>query len=340
MKKSLFKAASVAVCATLAVSLSACSSNPASSVSSQSVSSETNSSEKLKVGIIQFIEHQSLDDIYKGIIDGLSEEGFVDGQNIEIDYLNGQGDQSNLKTISQRFVNNNSDLIIAIATPAAQAAASETTDIPILAASVTDMEGSSLVESNEAPGGNITGVSDLTPVIQQIDLLLKLKPDAQNIGLAYCSNEVNSEIQINMAKEYLDSLGKEYTVATAVTTNDIAQTLSVLTEKVDALYIPVDNTFASSMPTVMDACSQNKLPVVVGALAMVEEGALASCGFDYYDCGVQSGKMAAKLLNGADPATTPVEFISETYTGINKTYADEIGITIPEEVLKNAKEVY
>ena len=296
--------------------------------------------EPIKIGVIQLVEHQSLDAIYQGIVDELADNGYVDGQNIVIDYQNGQGDQSNLKTISQRFVNNKEDLIIAIATGAAQAVAAETDSIPIIASSVTDLVSAALVESNDAPGGNVTGVSDMPPVTEQIDIMLQLVPNAKNIGLAYCSSEVNSEVQANIAKEYIESKGLTCVPTTIVSVNDIPQALESIADKVDALFIPVDNTFASAMPSVMGVCEPHKLPVCVGAAAMVEEGALATVAFDYYDAGRQSAKMAIEVLKGADPATTPVEMVETTYIYLNKTYADTVGIEIPEALLQKAAKVY
>ncbi len=334
MKKNVMKL-TAAVCAFAL--LAGCTAKESKNLSD---GNETKSVEPINIGIIQLVEHQSLDDIYRGIVDELAEEGYVDGENISIDYQNGQGDQSNLKTISQRFVNNKDDLIIAIATGAAQSAAAETTEIPIIASSITDMVGAGLVESNEAPGGNVTGVSDVTPVSQQLDILLQLVPDAKTIGIAYCSSEPNSDFQIKLAKDYLDSKNLKYEEATVVTVNDITQVVSSLAERVDAIYIPVDNTMASAMPSVMKACEERKMPVVVGAAAMVEEGALATVAFDYYDAGRQSAQMAVRILKGGEPASTPIETVEETYLYLNKTYADQIGVTIPQELLDSAREVY
>ena len=294
----------------------------------------------IKIGIIQQVEHQSLDDIYQGIVDGLEQEGYIDGENIEINYLNGQGNQANLKTISQQLVNDGSNLIIGIATGAAQSAASETQDIPILAAAITDLQAAALVDSNEAPGGNVTGISDMTPISEQLDLLFQLAPDTQTVGLAYCSNEPNSAVQIEAAKEYLEEKGISYEEVTAINTNDIAQALTSLVDRVDAVYIPVDNTFASAMPTVMNICGQKNLPVITGAAAMVEEGALGTVAFDYYDVGLQCAQMAIRLFNGGDPATMPVEFVKDTKLTLNKTYAEQIGITIPDTLLEEASAVF
>ena len=294
----------------------------------------------LKVGIIQYVEHQSLDDIYAGIVDELESNGYKDGVNIEIDYQNAQGDQSNLKTISSKFVNDNSDIIIAIATPSAQAVASETSEIPIIGASITDMVSAGLVESNEKPNTNITGVSDMPPVEEQLNILLELVPNAKKIGIAYCTNEVNSEVQVNIALDYLRSKGIEPVITTVTNSNDISQAISSIAGKVDGLFIPVDNIMASAMPTVSSICEENKLPIVTGASVMVEQGSVGTSAFDYYDAGKQTGKMAIRILNGEKPENTPVEFVTETKIYLNKTFADKIGLDIPQSIIDKASEIY
>lgn len=294
----------------------------------------------IKIGVVQLLEHQSLDEIYEGILDELSENGYQDGKNIEIDYRNGQGEQSNLKTINQIFVNNQSDIIIAIATGAALSAAAETSTIPVVATAVTDLEATSLVESNENPGGNVTGVSDMTVIKDQIDILLELSPDAKTIGITYCSSEMNSEIQSDIAQKYIKSLGLACIVSTVATTNDMVQTIDSLTDKVDAVYIPSDNTLSSTMPTVMAICEPKKIPVIASASGMVKDGALAAVALDYYSIGRQTGKMVIRILKGDSPATTPVETVEGTKLYINKTYADSISLIIPKELLDKAAEIY
>ena len=332
--------ASLSLAALLA--LSGCSSSQTGDTSTGDKNTQQTETpaEPYQIGIIQQLEHASLDEIYEGIIAAMADQGYVDGENIAITYLNGQNDLSNLKTISQQFVSNNCDLIIGIATSACQSAAAETTEIPIVAAAVTDMEAAGLVASNDAPGGNVTGVSDETPVDKQLELLLQLIPAGSTVGVAYCSSEVNSQVQVNNALAYLDSVGVPYETGTVTNVNDIPQSLEALAQKVDALYIPVDNTLASAMPQVNQICVEHKLPLVVGAAAMVEEGALGSVAFDYYDVGYQSGEMAVRILEGADPATTPVEVVQDTKLVLSQAYADSIGLTLPEELLQSAASVY
>ena len=330
MKKRIMKLLSLGM---VGVFFAGCSASAASDVSKEK-------DDTLKVGIVQYVEHQSLDDIYRGIVDELTAEGYEDGINIEIDYQNGQGDQSNLKTISSKFVNENSDVIVAIATPAAQAVASETTEIPIIGAAITDMVSAGLVEDIKQPGGNVTGVSDMAPVEEQIDILMQFVPNAKKIGIAYCTNEVNSEVQVKTACDYLESKGIETVITTVTNSNDVLQAISTLAEKVDGLYIPVDNTMASAMPTISTICEENKLPIVTGAAAMVEQGALATSAFDYYDTGKQVGKMAARILEGENPKDMPVEFSKDNKIYINKTFADIIGIEIPKNLMEEAYEIY
>ena len=176
-----------------------------------------------KIGIVQLVEHNALDAANKGFVDGLKERGFEEGKNITIDRQNAQADQSNLQNIAQRFVSAKMDLICAIATPAAQTIANATHDIPIVGTAITDYEGAKLVASNQEPKGNVTGTSDMNPVKEQIDLLLKLKPDAKTIGTVYCSSEVNSEVQVKAMTEYAESKGLTVKVATISTVNDIQQ---------------------------------------------------------------------------------------------------------------------
>ncbi len=296
-------------------------------------SAEETEAEMYNVGIIQYVEHPALDAAREGFVDALADNGFVDGENITIDVQNAQADQANLKTISQRFVNNEDDLILAIATPAAQAMASETTEIPILGTAITDYVGAKLVDSNEAPGGNISGTTDLNPVKEQIDLMVQLVPDVENVGLLYTSSEDNSVIQADMVKEACEALGLNVEEATVTSSNDVQQVTQSLVGKIDALYIPTDNVLASSMPIVSEITTENMIPVICGEENMVLGGGLATLGINYYNLGYQTGEMAAKVLNGeAEPATMPIESQTEFSYAINGDVAEAIGIEIPSDL--------
>lgn len=291
-----------------------------------------------KIGVNQLVTHAALDASYQGFVDELKEAGYVDGENIKIDYNNAQGDQSNANTIATKLVNDNNDLILAIATPSAQAVANATKDIPILVTAVTDPAGSGLVASNEAPGGNVSGTSDLTPVKQQIELITKLIPNAKKIAVLYCSSESNSKIQADMAIEAASELGLTAEEATVSNSNEIQQVVQSLVGKVDAIYAPTDNVIAAGMPTVSQVANSNNLPVICGEEGMVDGGGLATYGIDYYKLGRLTGKQAVKIIKGeAKTATMPIEYLpDEEYTlTINNEVAEQLGITIPADLQAN-----
>jgi putative ABC transport system substrate-binding protein len=287
----------------------------------------------LKIGIIQYMDHVALDNAREGFVKALADNGYVDGNNIKIDLQNAQGDQSNLSSISDRFVSNKEDLILAIATPATQAVAGKTTEIPILATAVTDYVSARLVDSNEKPGGNVSGTSDMNPVKEQIDLLVKLVPAAKTVGVLYTSSEVNSVTQAQMAKKAIEALGLKYVEVTISNSNDVQQATQTLVGQCDAIYIPTDNVLASAMPQVHSVTAQSKTPVICGESSMLEGGGLATLGINYSDLGYQTGLMAVKILKGeAKPATMPIETATKFDFKINGAIADELGIAIPADL--------
>ena len=291
--------------------------------------------DKVTVGIVQIVEHAALDVASKGFVDGLAEKGFKEGQNISFDRQNAQADQSNLQNIAQRFVSNKVNLICAIATPAAQTMANVTPDIPIVGTAITDYEVAKLVKDNKKPGTNVTGTTDMNPIEAQLDLALKLVPNAKTIGTIYCSSEVNSQLQVDILKAAANTKGVEIKEATVSTVNDIQQAARSLVGKVDAFYIPTDNILASAMPTLTIVTEEAKLPVVCGEGGMVKTGGTATLGIDYYKLGVQTGEMAADILAGkAKPQDMAIQSQKDFEIVINEANAKKIGLTIPEEILK------
>ena len=288
----------------------------------------------IKVGVIQLVEHSALDANYKGFVDGLAEAGYIDGENIKIDYQNAQGEQANCVTIAQKFVNGKDDLIFAIATPAAQAVANLTKKIPIVISSVTDPESAKLVKSNKNPGTNVTGTSDLTPCAAQMELITKLFPNAKTVGMIYCSSEQNSMFQVKLAEEACDKLGLKYVEATVSNSNEIQQVTQSLCQKVDVIYSPTDNMIAAGMPLVAKIAIENKKPVICGEEGMVTAGGLATYGINYYELGKQSAKMAVEILNGKKPATMPIQYLDVCDFVVNEETAKAIGVTINSDLLK------
>lgn len=302
-------------------------------LSCSSGSSNASEDKVFKIGIIQLIEHDALDASYRGFVDGLKEAGYEDGKNIIIDYQNAQGEQANCITISQKFVNDRADLILAIATPAAQAAANITKDIPILVTAVTDPADSKLVADNNAPGGNVTGTSDLTPVKEQIDLLKKLVPSAKKIAFLYNSSEQNSKFQVDMAKEKADEIGLSYIDAAITNPNDIQQIVQSLVGKVDAVYVPTDNMVSSGMANVISITEPAKIPVICGEAGMLNAGGLATYGIDYYELGKLTAYQAVKILKGeSEPASMPIEYIQNPVLEVNTNAAHKLGIIIPSDL--------
>lgn len=289
-----------------------------------------------KIGVNQLVPHAALDASYDGFIDALKDEEYIDGENIVIDYQNAQNDQTTLNTIATKHVNDGCDLILAISTPSALATLNATKDIPILVTAVTDPADSGLVESNEAPGGNLSGTSDLTPVKLQIELIKKLIPTAETIGVLYSSSESNSKIQVEMAIEAAEELNLKVVEATVSSTNDIEQVVQSLVGRVDVIYAPTDNTIASGMPTVAMVANPNGIPVICGEEGMVSKGGLATYGIDYYKLGWMTGKQAIKIIKGeASTATMPIEYLpdEEFSLTINEEVADQLGIEIPQDLL-------
>ncbi len=338
MKKGIFRTiCSFTVATAMVLTATACSSSqPAEQQGEEQTQQQSEDGEQIKIGVLQLMEHDALDNARNGFVDALAEGGYVDGEKIVIDVQNAQGDQSNLKTMSQKFVNDKEDLILAIATPAAQSVAAETQEIPILATAITDYPEAGLVSSNEEPNVNLSGTSDRTPVKEQFALLKQILPDVKKVGIMYNSSEANSEIQARSAIEACEELGLTYQEGTVTNVNDIQQVVQSIVGDVDALYIPTDNTFASAIPLVASITDVEKVPVICGENGMVKGGGLATVGIDYYKLGQQTGKMAIRVLEGEDISKMPVEFPDTTEVCINLDTAEKIGITIPQEIIDSA----
>ncbi|MBE6907881.1 MAG: ABC transporter substrate-binding protein [Ruminococcaceae bacterium] len=345
MKKLL---AAVLTLSLTAAFLAGCGSSGAPASSEAAVSSEAPAasqaqSEALadkvyKIGVVQLVEHDALDAAYQGFVDGLKLAGYEDGKNIAIDYQNAQGEQANCNTIASKLVNDKDDLILAIATPAAQAVANATTEIPILVTAVTDPADAKLVASNDAPGGNVTGTSDLNPIKEQMELLQQLVPDVKKVGMLYCSSEANSEFQVNLAKEQLKTMGIESVDFTVSSSNEIQQVVESMVGKVDAVYTPTDNMIASGMATVSMIANNAKLPVIVAEPGMVKNGGLGTYGLNYYNLGKQTANMAVKVMvDGTNPGDMPIEYLEQTDLVLNQDTIDALGITVPQELLDQAE---
>lgn len=296
-------------------------------------------SQPIKVGVTQIVEHPALDAARQGFIDRMAELGYAAGTDIVYDIQSAQGDQGTALTIAQKFAADRVDLVLAIATPTAQAAAQVIRDIPILITAVTDPVAAELVDSIERPGTNVTGTSDLTPVRAQLALLKALVPDARRVGIIYNAGEVNSVVQADLARRAAAVFGLQLIEATAVNSSEVMQAAQSLVGRVDALYVPTDNTVVSAIESVVSIAERARLPLITSEDLSVEQGALATVGLDYYELGRQTADIAYRVLQGENPADIPIEYQQEMSVVINVGAAARMGVVIPDELLEGAARV-
>lgn len=325
------------VAALTSLSLAACGGNTASQSKDQTQSeaisggASSTSGQSFKIGITQILTHPSLDNSREGF-----KKAFADA-NIDVTYdeQNAQGDQSTAANIAGAFASSDNDLILAIATPTAQAVVQAIKDKPILFTAVTDPVDAGLVASLEAPGANVTGTTDANPVEEQLQLIKDLVPGVKTVGVVYSPGEANSVVQVQWAKDAAAKLGLEIVEGPAVTSADVLQATESL--NVDAIYVPTDNVVVSALETVIQVGEQKKIPVFGAEGDSVARGTVATYGLDYFDLGYQTGQMAIRILvDGADPATMPVETITEPTLYINTGAAERMGVTIPADILAKA----
>lgn len=298
------------------------------------------STEKMiTIGISQIVEHPALDSAREGFIKALKDGGYEDGKNVTFLKENAQGDMATAQTIAKKFVDKNVDLIFSIATPTTQAVKKATSTIPIVFTAVTDPVAAGLVKSLDKPGTNVTGTSDMEPIKDQLKLIKDLVPQAKKIGIIYNAGEVNSTVQVKIAKEVASSLGFSIVEATVSNSNEVNQAAQSLVGKVDAMWLPTDNTVASSVAAIIKVANNAKIPVIAAERGMVEGGSLATIGISYSDLGYQAGKMAIKILKGEKPENIKVETAQNLQLIINQKEADAIGLKIPDSVMKKAQDV-
>ncbi len=292
--------------------------------------SETPKQQVFKIGIVQPMDHPSLNEIRETIISELKAQGM--GDKVEIITKNANGDMNLLPSIMQEFVNSNVNMIVPIATPAAQAARASTTTIPIVFSAVSNPVQAGLVTSFEATTGNITGVSNSIPIEDIFKLAGTVTPKAKTFGFIYNSSEINSTSGIEKAKAYCDKNGIKYKEATITATADLQQAASSLVDQVDAFFTPNDNTVASAMAIYVQVATDAKLPIYAGADSMVKDGALATVGIDYVKLGKQTAAMIIRIVNGQTIKDNHVEQVAEYANMININTADKLGITISDEL--------
>lgn len=291
------------------------------------------------VAITQIVEHPALDAVYQGVKDELSEQGYTEGENLQIMHESAQGNVAIASQIARKFIGESPDVIVAIATPSAQTVAAAAHDLPVVFSAVTDPVGAKLVSNLEHPGGNITGVTDMLPIERHIDLLQRIMPDAKRIGTVYNPGEANAVSLVELLEERLAARGLELVKAPATKTSEVLGASRSLVGKVDAIYLTTDNTVISAAEAVVSVGERAKIPVFAADTATVSRGAVAALGFDYYDHGRQTGSIVARILEGANPGDIPVETVDQLNLFVNPGAAERMGITLSDDLISSAQEV-
>lgn len=290
------------------------------------------------VGILTLMHQPALDQIHKGVVAGLAKEGYHNGKNVKIDYQNAQGDQSNLKTMSSKLVNGNSNVLVGITTPAAQALANTTAKIPIVLGAVTDPKSAGLVKNNQHPGGNISGVSDQAPLEEQLELIQSFMPNLKTLGIIYTSSDNSAVTEekkfVKLCKEKNVNL-KTYSISNS---NDLNQVSQEMMTQVDAVFVPTDNTIAGAMQTLVKNADAANKPIFPTVDTMVKDGGVATYSVNQYKLGVQSGELAGQILKGKKKtATTPIQYIRHGEPTLNLKQARKLGLHVPASFLHDAQ---
>lgn len=295
--------------------------------------------EKATVAVTAIVEHPALDAARDGIKEALAEAGFVDGQTITFVYESAQGSPATAAQIARKFVGETPAVIVPISTPSAQAVAGATQEIPVVFTAVTDPVGAKLVGDLQHPGGNVTGMSDLSPIGKHLDLIKEIMPKAAKLGVIYNPGEANSLTLLELLKQEAPARGLTIQEAPSPKSSDVLPAAQSLVGQVDAIYVPTDNTVVTALEAIVQVGQQNRLPVFAGDTDSVPRGAIAALGFNYGDVGRQTGKIVARVLKGEKPGDIPVEGVEITELFVNPKAAEAMGIELPKAVVERAKTV-
>ncbi len=317
--------------------LAACS--PAEQAAAPAASGTSAATGNKKIAITAIVEHPALDAVRKGVIDELKSKGYEEGKNLTVDFQSAQGSTANAAQIAKKFAGSNPDVIVAIATPSAQSVVAATKTIPVVYAGVTDPVAAKLVPGWEASNTNVTGVSDELPLEPQIDLMKKLVPAVKNVGYVYSPGEVNSTIVLDQLKAKLSPQGINLVAAPAQRSSDVLTAARSLNGKVDLIYTSLDNNVVSSYESMYKAAVEMKKPLIASDTGSVKRGAVAALGVNYYDLGKKTGDVVFQILNGKKAGEIPSARMETLDLFLSKKNAAAEGITLPEELIKQAKEV-
>lgn len=291
------------------------------------------------VAVTAIVEHPALDATRDGVKDALEEAGYKDGEGMTFVYQSAQGNAATAAQIARQFVGQAPDVIVPISTPSAQAVVSATRDIPVVFTAVSDPVGAQLVKDMENPGGNVTGISDMSPVGDHVDLIKEILPEAKTIGFLYNSGEANSVSLLEAFKEAAEAAGLSVVESAATKSAEVQGAARALVGRADAIYVPTDNTIISALEGAVSVAEEAKLPLFTADTDSVERGSLAALGFNYYDVGKQTGEVVVRVLKGENPGEIPVKVAAGTDLVINKGAAERMGVTLPESVVSRATKV-
>jgi len=289
--------------------------------------------------VTAIVEHPALDAIRDGVKDELKSEGFEAGKNLKWEYQSAQGNTGTAAQIARKFVGDNPDAVVAIATPSAQALVAATKTIPVVYSGVTDPVAAQLVKDWKASGTNVTGVSDLLELNKQIELIKQVVPHAKRVGMVYNPGEANSVVVVRALKELLAKSGLTLVEAAAPRSVDVGSAAKSLIGKVDVIYTNTDNNVVSAYEALVKVGNDAKIPLVASDTDSVKRGAIAALGVNYYDLGRQTGKLVARILKGEKPGDIPSETSSKLELFVNSTAAQKQGVTLSPELIKSAKTV-
>lgn len=295
--------------------------------------------EQKHVAITAIVEHPALDQARQGIIDELKDAGFIEGENLRLQFQSAQGNSATAAQIAKKYAGDNPDVAIGIGTPSAQALLASTRTVPIVYTAVTDPVAANLVRSWEAKGGNVTGVSDHLPLEPQMELVKTIIPEVKSIGFVYSPGEVNSTIVLKQLEEILQPQNIKVVPAPAQRTTDISTAVKSLQGRVDVIYTSTDNNVVSAYESMYQAAVQTKIPLIASDTSSAERGAVAALGGDYYGMGRQTGKIVVRILNGEKAGDIPSEKPQKTELYVNLKAAEQQGITLPQSVIDSATKI-
>lgn len=290
----------------------------------------------VSVAVTAIVEHPALDAVRDGVKDALAEAGYKDGENLKFTYQSAQGNPATAAQIARQFVGDAPDVIVPISTPSAQAVVAATRDIPVVFTAASDPVGAQLVKTMEKPGGNVTGLSDLSPVAEHVALIKEIMPNVKKIGYLYNSGETNSVSLLAVLKEAAAKEGIEIVESAATKSSEVKGAAQALIGRADAMYVPTDNTIVSALESAVTVAEEGKLPLFTADTDSVTRGAVAALGFNYYDVGKQTGVVVARILKGEKPGDIDVDVAKGTDLVVNLGAAKKMGIELPQAVIDRA----